>query len=218
MSETKCLAFIWPAEDITGKETALANVKFITGPFMRKIARYMLPTNIYKYYYWGVTFEVVTLTDTGAITEVTDVQKEDFTTFGLGLIHALSYNSITHEVLGSNGFVYKLDQSLFYKHCQSVCEYIYEQIETANNIVMQMYLINGGIISISFDKDVPAGSYSYQFAIQKGFVTADNKLLRTMVPKVTSTADNKEVLKQGDIDKLIAKLSQPVGYIDMICS
>lgn len=38
MKITKCLAYIWPAEDIQGKDIALANVKFITGPYERKIA------------------------------------------------------------------------------------------------------------------------------------------------------------------------------------
>ena len=33
MKITKCLAYIWPAEDIQGKDIALANVKFITGPY-----------------------------------------------------------------------------------------------------------------------------------------------------------------------------------------
>ena len=41
MKITKCLAYMWPAEDIQGKDIALANVKFITGPYERKTARYM---------------------------------------------------------------------------------------------------------------------------------------------------------------------------------
>ena len=40
MKITKCLAYIWPAEDIQGKDIALANVKFITGPYERKTKRY----------------------------------------------------------------------------------------------------------------------------------------------------------------------------------
>lgn len=215
MKITKCLAYIWPAEDIQGKDIALANVKFITGPYERKTARYMLTTSIYKYYYWGVTFEVVSLAENGAITGVADVIREDLISFGMNIIHALSFNSITHEVLGSNGFVYKLDQSLFYRNCKPVCDYIYSQIETANNIVMQMYILNGGIISILFDKDIQPNSSSYKYVIQKGFVTADNKLLRSMVPKTEATTDNREVLKQRDIDKLIEKLSEASPCLEM---
>ncbi len=215
MKTTKCLAYIWPAEDIQGKDVALANVKFINGPYERKTARYMLTTSIYKYYYWGVTFEVLTLTEDGSITEVSDVKKEDLLSFGMNIIHALSFNNITHEVLGSNGFVYKLDQSVFYRNCKPVCDYIYSQIESANNIVMQMYTLNGGIISILFDKDVPEYSSSYKYVIQKGFVTADNKLLRSMVPKTEIESDNREVLKQRDIDKLIEKLTEASPYLEM---
>ena len=59
--EKKCLAYIWPIENYAGKETALANVRFVTGPFKGKVAQYYMPTNIYTYYFWGVTFEVVTV-------------------------------------------------------------------------------------------------------------------------------------------------------------
>lgn len=181
----------------------------------RQQARYMLTTSIYKYYYWGVTFEVVSLAENGVITEVADVSREDLISFGLNIIHALSFNSITHEVLGSNGFVYKLDQSLFYRNCKPVCDYIYSQIGTANNIVMQMYTLNGGIISILFDKDIQPNSSSYKYVIQKGFVTADNKLLTSMVPKTEATTDNREVLKQRDIDRLIEKLSEASPCLEM---
>lgn len=215
MKNTKCLAYIWPAEDIQDKDIALANVKFITGPYERKTARYMLTTSIYRYYYWGVTFEVVTLTDNGAITEVSDIKREDLVSFGMNIIHALSFNSITHEVLGSNGFVYKLDQSLFYRNCKPVCDNIYNQIESATNIVMQMYTLNGGIIAILFDKDISPNSSSYKYVIQKGFVTADNKTLRSMVPKLEFEEENHEVLKQRDIDKLIEKLSEASPCIEM---
>ena len=207
MKKVKCLAYIWPAEDIEGKTEALANVKFMTGPYERKIGRYILTTSIYKYYYWGVTFEVITLAEDGSITEVADVKRDDLASFGMGIIHAISYNSCTHEVLGSNGFVYKLDQSLFYRNCKAVCDYIYEMANSAENIVMQMYTLNGGIISILFDKNLSSDSKSYKYAIQRGFVTADNKLLRSMVPKTDMSADNKEILDQRDIDRLIETLS-----------
>ena len=208
MKKEKCLAYIWPAEDIDGKTEALANVKFLTGPYERKIGRYILTTSIYKYYYWGVTFEVVTLAEDGSITEVADVKKEDLAIFGMNIIHALSFNSCTHEVLGSNGFVYKLDQSLFYRNCKAVCDYIYEMAASAENIVMQMYTLNGGIIAILFDKDLSPNSTSFKYAIQRGFVTADNKLLRSMVPKTDVPVDNKEILDQRDIDRLIQSLSK----------
>lgn len=216
MKITRCLAYIWPAEDIQDKEVALANVKFITGPYERKTARYMLTTNIYRYYYWGVTFEVVSLDENGAITEVADVRKEDLLDFRMNIIHALSFNSITHEVLGSNGFVYKLDQSVYYRNCKPVCDFIYSQIETAENIVMQMYTVNGGIIAILFDKNISPDRKDYKYAIQRGFVTADNKLLRSMVPKTEVQEDNHEILKQNEIDKLIEKLSEASPLLKMV--
>ncbi|SCY79321.1 hypothetical protein SAMN02910292_02947 [Lachnospiraceae bacterium XBB2008] len=207
MKQTKCLAYIWPAESIDGKEQALAYVRFITGPYEKKTGKYLLTTNIYKYYFWGVTFEAVTIQDDGSIIEVSDVKRDEWESFGLSIIHALSWNSITHEVLGSNGFVYKLDQSVFYRVCGRVCDHIYEQIESAENIVMQMYTLSGGIIAILFDKDIPKSHPSYKYAIQRGFVTADNTILRSMVTIKEISADNKEVLKQDDIDKLLEKLS-----------
>ena len=72
---------------------------------------------------------------------------------------------------------------------------------------MQMYTLGGGIIAILFDKDIPKSHPSYKYAIQKGFVTADNTILRSMVTIKEISADNKEVLKQDDIDKLLEKLS-----------
>ena len=214
MNTTRCLAYIWPAEDIRGKESALANVRFLTGPLKRKTVSCQLTTSIYTYYYWGVAFEVVTVTDNGAITGVDDVNKEDLAVFGMSLIHALSFNSITHEVLGSNGFVYKLDHSLFYRNCQPVCEYIYSQMETANNIIMQMYTLDGGIIAVLFDKDLPVDSSGYKFAIQRGFVTANNKLLSGMVSKSEVPEDNHEVMKQKDIDRLIERMTEEKRKMD----
>lgn len=139
---------------------------------------------------------------------MSDVKKHDLEAFDMSIIHALSWNSITHEVLGSNGFVYKLDQSVFYRTCGRVCDHIYEQIEGSENIVLQMYTLKGGIISVLFDKNIQVSHPSYKYAIQRGFVTTDNKILRSMVPKKEIGADNKEILKQGDIDKLIEKLSE----------
>ncbi len=208
MKTTKCLAYIWPAESIEGKDNAYAYVRFINGPYERKIGKYFLTTSIYKYYFWGVTFEVVTINEDGSIVEVADVKKQDLEAFDMSIIHALSCNSISHEVLGSNGFVYKLDQSVFYRMCGQVCDHIYEQIEGAENIVLQMYTLKGGIISVLFDKNIPESHPSYKYAIQRGFVTTDNKILRSMVPKKETGADNKEILKQADIDKLIEKLSE----------
>lgn len=219
MKTTKCLAYIWPAEDFTGKEAAWANIKYINGPYEGMVARYQLPTSIYRYYYWGVTFEVVTLDQNGAIISVSDVNKEDLAAFGMGIIHALTFNSATREVLGSNGFVYKLDQSLFCRYCKPVCEYIFQQIETARNFVMQMYTLNGGIIAILFDKDIDSNSNSYKYAIHRGFVTADNQLLRNMVPKVTIADRNNAVLKQPDIDKLIEQMMEGIphmGYVESL--
>lgn len=203
MKTYKCLAFIWPIEEYKDKEMANCYVRYVTGPFAHKTARYNLKTDIYRYYYWGVTFEVVTIDEQGTITEVADVKKGDLAEFGMGIVHAITYNSGTHEVLASNGFVYKLDQSLFYRNCKEVCEYIYEVIEESDNFVMQMYTMNGGIISILFDRNLDANSKSYKYAVHKGFVTGNSKLLRSMVPKTQGSTENKEVLTQRDIDRII---------------
>ena len=216
--EKKCLAYIWPIEDYIGKETALANVRFVTGPFKGKVARYYMPTNIYTYYFWGATFEVVTITANGAITAVTDIKREDLQQFDLNLIHALTFNNETKELLGSNGFVYKLSQSLFYRNCKPVCEYIYKEIETARNFAMQIYTLNGGIISILFEKNLSTKDRNYKYAIFRGFITADDKLLRSMIPKTDVATDSHEVLNQSEIDKLIEGLKdvhiETVGFVD----
>lgn len=206
-----CLAFIWPAEDIVGKEVCRSNVKFISGPFRHKVIQYDMTTDIYKYYYWGVTFEVVIINQKGDLIEVRDIDKNDFGIFDLDFITALTYNANTHEILATNGFVYKLDQSLFYRHCPAVCEYIYKEMETANNFILYMYTINGGIASVLFDKDLHIKDKRYKSVIHKGFITSDNHLLRNMVPKDTVDEEIGEKLKQEDIDKLIEKMLKQLG-------
>lgn len=206
MKAHKCLAYIWPAEDYTDKEFAMANVNFINGPFAKKSMQCRLTTSIYKYYFWGVTFEVVSVTDQGYISTVADVRKEDLAEFGMGIAHALTFNSVTHEVLASNGFVYKLDQSLFYRNCRFACERIYQEMETADNFVMQMYTLNGGIVAVLFDKNLDPKRPGYQYAVHRGFVTGDNKVLRTLVPRTAAHNDDNVVLKQPEIDVLVREM------------
>ncbi|MCR4850863.1 MAG: hypothetical protein K5870_06350 [Lachnospiraceae bacterium] len=55
-----------------------------------------------------------------------------------------------------------------------------------------MDTLGGGIIAILFDKNIPMSHPSYKYVIQKGFVTADNTILRSMVTINEISADNKE--------------------------
>ena len=203
MGTHRCLAYIWPVEPIEGKETALANIRCMNGPFAHKILESVLTTRIYTYYYWGVTFEAVTLSESGEVLEIGDVTKEDVKTFGMDMVCALTFNNMTHEVLASDGFVYKLDQSLFYRNCKQICEYIYKEIETANNFTLRMYTVNGAVAALLFDKNLTPDAKGYKFAIHRGFVTADNSILRTMVPKTALPERSNDILKQPEIDKLI---------------
>ena len=204
MGTHRCLAYIWPVEEYKNKAYAQCYVKFLNGPFARQVGQYSLTTSIFQYYFWGVTLEMITITEKMEIVDVSDIQKEDFREFKLGIVYARTFNCNTHEVLASNGFIYKLDQSLFHNNCKKVCEHMYAEMETADNFLLALYTMNGGVIDLLLDKNVRTDAIGYKYAIHRGFVTADEKVLKGISVNTKTSTNGKEILKQEDIDKLIA--------------
>lgn len=198
----QCLAYIWPLEPYQGKDTALSAIKIMTKPFKRKIIQTYVKTSIYNYYFHGVTFESITIDDDMNVLDIRDVNADDYGKFDISVIHALSFDCQTHDLLGSNGFLYNLDQSVFYRHCEDVCKYLYKEIETAYNFTMQMYTLDGGIIAVLFEKNVKPEDKRYNIAIHKGFITQNKDILRSIVP-VSTSIDKKRLLKQSEIDEII---------------
>lgn len=195
------LAFIEPLEPIVGKEEALCKVRIITGDLAYSSVTCKLTTGIFRYYFWGTTFEVVTI-DGGVVVGVEDVKKETMLDFKLGVVHALTYNNFTHDVLASDGFLHNLDDSLFARHCRPVLNTIYNEIYTAQNFSMTMYTLNGAVINILFNKNIDKRAYEFKYALESGYVSADKGTLRSMIPKTQEDFDRKKKLTQSEIDKL----------------
>ena len=206
MSE-KYLAFIWHAEDYINKEECLCYIQFLTGKLRGKIVQAKLTTGIFKYYYWGVTLEEVELNARNEVIGVADLTVDSLSRYNMNILHALTFNEETSDVLGSDGFVYKLNQSVFYNRCKAVYDYIVQEMKTANNCILRLYIKDGGIFSILFDKNISPKSPGYKYIMQRGFVTADKKVLRTMIPSTDASVGNSnDKLSQSDVDKMFEEL------------
>ena len=110
----KYLAYISPLEDIYGKEFVICSVTFITGDLNHATYRYMMKTDIFKYYYYGSAFEVVELNEKREIINVHDITKDDCEYFGITLKSILTLNCCTYDMLTSNDITYNLKINKFY--------------------------------------------------------------------------------------------------------
>lgn len=200
-STKKYLAFIEPLADYTGKEEVLCQVRFVTGDLAYRTFQQVLKTEIFNYYFWGTTFEVVYV-EGGKITKVEDINKDTMLEFNIGVIYAISYNASTHDVLSNTGFLHNLDDSLFARHCKPILQRIYAEIAISQNFTMRMYTRNGAVISILFDKNIDKKSPMYKYALEVGFITANKDMLRGLVPKTQDDFDKNKKLTQEDIDRL----------------
>lgn len=210
MATTKrYLAFIEPMEYLEeGKAEVMCTIRIITGDLAYKILHQKLRTDIFRYYFWGTTFEVVYIDDNMNVYKVEDVQKDTMLEFKLGVVYALTYNNITHDVLGSDGFLHNLDDSLFARHCRPVLNVMYNEIQTAYNFSMRMYTLNGAVINILFDKNMSEKSPGYKYSMQSGFISTNKDMLRNMIPKTQAEFDRKKKLTQEDIDKLFDDMNK----------
>ena len=205
------LALISPMEDYAGKDTVMCNVKFLTGDRKQQMYQMSMTTDIFRFYFWGVTLEVVELDNSGNLIRVYDIDDEAKRKYNIGISYALTYNDVNHEILAANGFVYNIDESLFARYCRPVCERIYAQIQQSYNFALRFYTWNGAMLSLLFDANVSKDSPMFKYALNRGFIVADKKVLRGMSPASTSVSydyDKNQKLKQEDIDQMLKDMEK----------
>ena len=203
----KELAFISATQSHENLYSVWAKVQFVTGPRKGKVITCQVPTDIFRYYYHGTTLEVVELDKNDSIISVTDPKADDFKAFGLQLCRVYSFNMQTTDLLASNGFVYNLKQSSYWRDFHQVCDNIISQMYVASNFVMYAYLKDNVLLSLNVEFNLNEHDKRYKYAIHHGFVTADKKLLRMMCPAVANnTKSSNEKLSQEDIDTLIDEM------------
>lgn len=200
------LAFVGPIENHVGVKQVMCQVKVLTGDRAHKTYKMMMPTDIFKYYFWGVTLEIIEMDSKGNLLKVYDIDSGAKEEFNIGMAHALTYNEVSHEILASNGFVYNIDDSLFARYCMPVCKRIYDEIARCSNFAIQFYTYNGAMLCILFDRNVLPTSPMYKYVLNRGFIVADRKKLCGMSPANDTNVydyDKNQKLKQSDIDNMV---------------
>lgn len=207
--DTKALTFIKPLEDYTNKFNVKAEIRFLTGERKGKKGIYEVTTDIFKYYFFGVTLEVVEFDKIGNIINIRDVKSDEFEEFHMGLLKTYSFNIETTDMLCSNGFVYILNQSKLWRDYPEVCQNIMNNMMYASNFVMYTYTMNNTLLMVNVEFNLKPNDKRYKKAIHRGFITADKDLLKMMSPpEVWNEADPNEKLKQEDIDRLIKEMAE----------
>lgn len=206
--EQKALAFISPIKPFENLFHIPANIDFVTGERKGKSGIYEVTTDIFKYYYFGTTLEVVELDKIGNIINIRDVQPTDLKEFNLNILKVYSFNLNTTDMMCSNGFVYILNQSKFWRDYPQVCNEIMKQMQLASNFVMYAYTMNNTILSVNVEFNLKETDKRYKRAIHRGFITEDKKLLKMMSPPIStdSSIDPNEKLSQKDVDKLLDEM------------
>lgn len=201
----KYLAYISPVEDITGKEYASCNITFITGDLDHQTFwNVRLKTDIFRYYYFGSTLEVLELDERQQIIDIHDITVEDARQFGVSLHHILTLNKTTFDMLASNDFTYNLKVNKFYNYCRHTVENIYRVMQQVPGFLLRIYVINGAIVYIEMDDNPKQNS---KYALSGGYIVTDKSQLRNSAYLESSGCGNSnEKLSQADIDKLITKL------------
>ncbi|MBR1854717.1 MAG: hypothetical protein IJ794_16485 [Lachnospiraceae bacterium] len=202
----EALAFIYPVDQAAlqqGQEQTLCYVNFVNGEDAHTTVKMVCPTNIFKYYFWGVTMEVVVYDAQNQCLEVHDVDEAARRKYNMSVCYAMTFNRQNHTVLASDGFVYNLDQSIFANHCGRVLEHMYTVVDQAANFAMVFHKYNGALCNILLDVNVPEKRPFYKYVMCPGFVTMNDQRLRGIVPKTQKEFDDKEKLSQEDIDDMI---------------
>ena len=201
------LAIIEPLDMDFSKEKVLSKVSVVTGEHAHRKFSMMVPVNMFRYHFWGSTFEVIKYNEKFELLDARDIVKDDLPRYNLGVVQALAYNQMTHEVVATNGFVYNIDDSLYGKYCPHICQRIYGEIATAGNFTLMLITLNGAVIDLTFDKNVNPADYPHRNILTSGFVTTNTKALRfTMPTSKAAVTDRNEKLSQDDIDDLIEKM------------
>lgn len=201
------IAYIKPLEPFTCKDKVLCQVLFMSGKHNQERVKMVVPTNIFQYYFWGVTFEVVTYDENFNCKSIRDLQKEDIAVFDIGVCHAMTYNVFNGDILGSNGFVYNLQDNLLSRNYPEVSKFIHQQICQSSNFAMIIHTLRGAMINVLFASNLSEKDVYYKYALCNGFVPMNKAKLRSLVPKTPEEFDKKKLLTQDEIDKLIRDMS-----------
>lgn len=201
----KYLAYISPVENIEGKEYVNCNITFISGDLNHKTwTNVCLKTDIFRYYYYGSTFEVIELDHMQNIVNIHDITVEDAKQFGVSLHNILTLNENTFDMLASNDFTYNLKENKFYNYCKNTVENMYTAMHHTTSFILRVYIINGAVVYIEMDDNPKENS---KYALSSGYIVTDKSKLRHSSYFDNNAMENgKEKLKQDDIDRLITKL------------
>lgn len=199
------IAYIEPLDTYKDKSEVICAVKFMSGKFNQQEVKMIVPTDIFNFYFWGVTLEVVTYDDKFNCISVRDLQKEDIITFEIGVCYAMTYNDLTDDILSSNGFVYNLKDSLIGYNYPDVCVTLHNEICTSRNFALIIHTLRGAMVNVLLAKNLTEKDTYYKYALSRGFVPSKEKL-SGLVPKTTDELKTKRVLTQNEIDKLIREM------------
>ena len=201
----KYLAYISPMEDIAGKEYAQCSITFVTGDLNHETYRpVMVKTDIFKYYYFGSTFEVVEVDSQKNIVDIHDITVEDAKYFGVTMHNIVAFNKTNFDMQATNSVTYNFKVNKFYNYCRATAENVYRAMGQCEKFILWVYIINGAVVYVMLD-DNPKENHKY--ALAEGYIVSDMSGLRCSSSVSTgSLGDKNEKLKQQDIDKLITRL------------
>lgn len=202
----KYLAFINPLEDITGKDEVRCNVRFLTGDLKGKALQTVFTTGIYRYYYYGVTMEVVELDTNNQIIDVYDIRHKDFDLFKIDLTRAEAFNGVSNEVLSSNGLIYRTDQCIMSRDYPQVYQTICQNMRLSDNFVMYLYTMDHALLYFQIDFNIPKNNERYRNAIHRGFLPADKNKIKRLTDVKPEEVKSDEKLGQDAIDKLLKEI------------
>lgn len=207
----KGIAIIKPNEDINGKEEVLCNVRFIDKANKHFTTNTYIKTNIFKYYFYGTTIEVLELDDNGKVIDVHDLDKNALHEYNLQINYALTLSFMGNKIvsLATNGVVYYLEQSTFFRNYSFVANNMYIGMLGSSNFVFRYYTMEGEIVYIQLETNKGVNSIDYKYSLHNGFVISDRNLLKALIPKTQEEfEDSNEKLSQKQIDDLIDKINK----------
>lgn len=200
------LAIIMPLETID-KESVYSELFFLQ---TREIVKTFIPNNVFKYYFYGVTLEVVELDKNNNCISIHDVKKDDLIKYNLSINYALTISFDEDKIasLSTNGFVYYLEQTTFFKRYNFVLTNMYNAMKSSNNFVVRFFIINGAISYVQLECNKPSTASDYKYALHNGFSVSNRDILKCMLPKTDMDfIDSKEKLNQEAIDKLFEQMN-----------
>ncbi|MCR4739801.1 MAG: hypothetical protein K5886_06020 [Lachnospiraceae bacterium] len=198
------IAIITPVEDIKSEEV-LSDIRFLTGDDSKSVIRAKIPGKYFQYYYHGATIEVVDYED-GQVRSVRDIKSDDIPQFNIGVSYGLTFNPVTTESLATNGNVYILNQSSFYRNYPQVVK---DTIDAMSGIrfAILYFTINGAVVYMQLIDDMKDGSAADKYSMSFGYVVDKRDILKSMLPKTASElADANRKLNQDEIDRLVSML------------